>query len=55
MSFKIKRKSKSKTGMKSYALKIGDDVNIIRAKNKKDFNKKLKDGVILWNYSWRYD
>jgi len=51
MAFKIKSK---KPKMKSYALRTGSDVNIIKAKNKKDLDKKLKDGVILTNYHWEY-
>ena len=51
MAFGVKQK---KPKMKKYAIKIGDDVNIVKAKNKKDLNKKLNEGVILWNYHWKY-
>jgi hypothetical protein len=44
MAYKLKQK-KEKTMLK---LKIGDDV--VYGKNMKELNKKLKDGVILWNY-----
>jgi hypothetical protein len=51
MAFKIKPK---KEKMKSYVLRTGKDVNVIKAKNRKDLDRKLKDGVFLWNYTWEY-
>ena len=51
MTFKIKQK---KPKMKKYAIKIGDNVNIVKAKNRKDLDKKLNEGVILWNYNWKW-
>jgi hypothetical protein len=51
MAFGIKSK---KPKMKRYAIKIGNDVNIVEAKDKKDLDRKLKDGIILWNYSWKW-